>query len=125
MDGSEVMLTIGSLFSGIGGLELGLEWAGLGPTLWQCEKDPFCRSVLEKHWPAVTRYEDVTKLDGASVAPVGIVCGGFPCQDVSSAGSRKQPPNPASPSSNGRQSFCGTSRGASARAQRNSSLRPL
>ena len=81
-------LTIGSLFSGIiGGLELGLEWAGLGPVLWQCEIDPFCRQVLAKHWPKVTRYQDVTR--PRDYAPVDLICGGFPCQDVSSAGARR------------------------------------
>jgi DNA (cytosine-5)-methyltransferase 1 len=53
------MLTIGSLFAGIGGLELGLERAGLGPVLWQVEIDPFARQVLAHHWPSATRYEDV------------------------------------------------------------------
>jgi len=79
------MLTIGSLFSGIGGLELGLEWAGLGPVLWQVEKDPYCLKVLEKHWPDVRRYDDVKTISGA-VAPVDLICGGFPCQDISCAG---------------------------------------
>lgn len=80
------MLTIGSLFSGIGGLELGLEMAGLGPVVWQVEKDPFCRSVLAKHWPEVARFNDVRSVGREQLSAVDVVCGGFPCQDVSSAG---------------------------------------
>ncbi len=80
-------LTIGSLFSGIGGLELGLERAGLGPVLWQCEINPFARQVLAKHWPTVTRYEDVTR--PRDYPHVDVICGGFPCQDLSSAGDRR------------------------------------
>lgn len=79
-------MTIGSLFSGIGGLELGLERAGLGPVVWQCEIDPFCRQVLAKHWPNVTRYEDVRTLEWPP--HVDVLCGGFPCQDLSHAGKR-------------------------------------
>jgi len=78
-------MTIGSLFSGIGGLELGLERAGLGPVVWQAESDPFCRRVLEKHWPGARRYEDVREIDETAERP-DIICGGFPCQDISLAG---------------------------------------
>lgn len=80
---------IGSLFSGIGGLELGLERAGLGPVVWQVEIDPFCRQVLAKHWPMVDRsVEDVRHASSTTLAPVDVICGGFPCQDVSAAGKR-------------------------------------
>lgn len=77
---------IGSLFSGIGGLELGLEMAGLGPVAFQVENNPFCRSVLARHWPEVPKHDDVRSLDPETLPPVDILCGGFPCQDVSSAG---------------------------------------
>lgn len=76
---------IGSLFSGVGGLELGLEWAGLGPVVWQCEQDPYCRAVLAKHWPDAVRYDDVRTLPTAAVPAVDVMCGGFPCQDLSAA----------------------------------------
>lgn len=80
-------LTVGSLFSGIGGLDLGLERAGM-QIAWQCEIDPYCREVLQKHWPEAVIYDDITKLSGRDVQPVDVLCGGFPCQDVSMAGKR-------------------------------------
>jgi DNA (cytosine-5)-methyltransferase 1 len=82
------LLTIGSLFSGIGGLELGLEGAGLGPTLWQVERDPYCQEVLSKHWPSATRFDDVRGVGTGTLQPVQLICGGFPCQDISVAGKR-------------------------------------
>jgi DNA (cytosine-5)-methyltransferase 1 len=78
-------MTIGSLFSGIGGLELGLERAGLGPVLWQVEIDSYCRAVLAKHWSDATRFSDVREVDGAALPTVDVLAGGFPCQDLSSA----------------------------------------
>ena len=79
-------MKIGSLCAGVGGLELGLEWAGLGETVFQVEIDPFCRRILSKHWPKAKRYEDVTKVGKKNLERVDLICGGFPCQDISSAG---------------------------------------
>ena len=78
-------MSIGSLFSGIGGLERGLENCGLGPVVWQCDNDPKARAVLATHWPAVHRFHDVKDIDDKAPR-VEIICGGFPCQDISVAG---------------------------------------
>ena len=78
-------MTFGSLFSGIGGIDLGLERAGM-TCKWQVEIDPWCRKVLAKHWPNVRRYEDVSAVGGDTLEPVDVIAGGFPCQDVSTAG---------------------------------------
>jgi len=82
------VLTVGSLFSGIGGLDLGLERAGM-KVIWQVEIDPFCQKVLQKHFPDCQLYGDITKLDFTTLPKVDLICGGFPCQDVSFAGKRK------------------------------------
>jgi DNA (cytosine-5)-methyltransferase 1 len=80
------------LFSGIGGFSLGLERAGM-QTVAFCEIDPYCRRVLAKHWPEVPIYDDVRKLSIGRLAADGIdadvICGGFPCQDISVAGKGK------------------------------------
>ena len=75
---------IGSLFSGIGGLDLGVERATGGRVVWHCESDPYCRSVLARHWPGVPCFDDVV---GLEPPPVDMLIGGFPCQDISQAGS--------------------------------------
>ena len=79
------------LFSGIGGFSLGLERAGF-QTVAFCEIDPFCRRVLARRWPGVPCYDDITTLSADRLAADGIgridaICGGFPCQDISFAGS--------------------------------------
>ena len=81
-------MLVGSLFSGIGGLDLGLERAGM-EIVWQCEKDPFCRGVLRQHWPTARLFDDVTTIDPDDLDPVDLICGGFPCQPVSLAGRRQ------------------------------------
>lgn len=83
-------LRVLDLFSGIGGFSLGLERAGGFETVAFCEIEPYCRAVLTKHWPEIPIYEDVRKLTAANLAADGIavdvICGGFPCQDISLAG---------------------------------------
>jgi len=81
------VLTFGSLFSSIGGFDLGLERAGMA-CKWQVELDEHCNRILEKHWSGVARYRDVRECGAGNLEPVDVVCGGFPCQDVSVAGKR-------------------------------------
>ena len=80
-------MTVGSLFSGIGGMDLGLERAGMRVE-WQVEIDEYARRVLTKHWPHVPKYRDITAIDWATVPRIDLLCGGFPCQDLSYAGKR-------------------------------------
>jgi DNA (cytosine-5)-methyltransferase 1 len=77
-----------SLFAGIGGMDLGLEWAGM-ECVAQVENDPWCTEVLAKHWPDVPRWSDIHDLDPDALPPHDLIAGGFPCQPVSLAGARK------------------------------------
>jgi DNA (cytosine-5)-methyltransferase 1 len=93
-------LRVLDLFSGIGGFSLGLERTGGFETVAFCEIDPYCRAVLRKHWPEHTIFTDVRKLwvaggtllqssGGAQIrGGIDVVCGGFPCQDISVSGRR-------------------------------------
>ena len=78
------MITIGSLFSGIGGFELGLERAiPNSKTIWQVEQDSFCQKILKKHWPNAKLYNDVKEVGAHNLEAPDIICGGFPCTDLS------------------------------------------
>ncbi len=78
-------MKFGSLFSGIGGFDLGFE-NSLLEGVWQVERDKDCNRVLSRHWPNVQRFDDVTTV--GKLEPVELICGGFPCQDLSVAGKR-------------------------------------
>lgn len=82
-------LRVLDLFSGLGGFSLGLERTGRFRTVAFCEADPFCRSVLARHWPGVPCYDDVRTLSAdrlrADGIGVDVACGGFPCQPFSTA----------------------------------------
>ena len=79
------LLTFGSLFAGIGGFDLGFERAGM-VCKWQVEIDDYANRVLAKHWPEVHRERDVRECGRHNLERVDVICGGFPCQDVSYAG---------------------------------------
>ena len=79
-------IKVGSLFSGIGGFELGFQMASPRYQIeWQVEIDEYCRNILERHWPLAKRWDDVRTFEPT---PVDVLVGGFPCQDVSQAGKR-------------------------------------
>jgi len=79
-------LTCGSLFSGVGGMDIGLQWAGFQHRFF-AEIDEYCRAVLAARFPGVPIYDDVKAVD-SSAGYVDLLCGGFPCQDLSVAGKR-------------------------------------
>jgi len=90
-----VGLTYGSLFSGIGGMDHGLDQAGW-ECVFQCELDSKCQDVLERHWPGLPRFPDVREISldglrerGIEPGSVDVLAGGFPCQDISLAGRRE------------------------------------
>jgi len=80
--------TIGSLFSGYGGLDLAVAEVLDAEVVWHCEWDDAPSKILEKNFPDVPNYRDVTKVDFSQVPQVDILTGGFPCQDLSLAGKR-------------------------------------
>ena len=80
------MLKVLDLFSGIGGISLGLERTGGFRTVAFCEIDKAATKVLNKHWPTVPVFNDVSTLKGSDIGAVDVIAGGFPCQDISVAG---------------------------------------
>jgi DNA (cytosine-5)-methyltransferase 1 len=81
-------MKIGSLFSGYGGLDLAVSKVLGAEVAWHCEWEDAPSKVLEAHFPGVPNYRDVSTVDWESVEPVDILTGGFPCQDLSTAGKR-------------------------------------
>lgn len=80
------MITVGSLFSGIGGIDLGLERTGGFKTIWFSEVDEYASTVLRKHWPEVPNYGDIKTIPWRKIRKPDMLVGGFPCQDISVAG---------------------------------------
>ena len=80
-------MTHGSCFSGIGGIDLGFERAGI-KTIWQIEINPYCQQILRRHFPDAQRHEAIEFCGARCLSRVDVISGGFPCQDVSHAGRR-------------------------------------
>lgn len=81
-------MRVGSLFSGIGGLDLAAEAAFGARTVWHCEIDKHARKVLQVRWPDAVLHDDVRTLTADTAEPIDVLTGGFPCQDLSVAGKR-------------------------------------
>lgn len=79
---------LGSLFDGIGGWQLAAQRAGVLP-VWSSEIEPFPLAVTKTRFPETLQLGDVTKIDGAAIPPVEIICAGSPCQGLSVAGQQK------------------------------------
>lgn len=81
-----------SLFSGIGAHDLGLEWAGM-TVVGQVEIDEYCQTILKKHWPKVRKWRDIRRVTADNIrrscGSIDLITGGFPCQDISTAGKGK------------------------------------
>lgn len=86
-------LTVGSLFSGIGGLDLGLERAGMN-VIWQSEIDPYACKVLAKHWKDIPNHGNIKEIKWGDVVRPDVICGGYPCQPFSTAGKRNGTDDP-------------------------------
>ena len=80
--------TVGSLFSGIGGIDLAFQWAGF-EIAFQVEIDDFCHAVLRKNFPTVPKFKDICHVRGSDLPSVDVLAGGFPCQNISITGKRK------------------------------------
>ncbi|GAA3040212.1 DNA cytosine methyltransferase [Microbacterium dextranolyticum] len=81
-------LRVGSLFSGYGGLDLAVEHTLNSETIWFSENNPHVSRVFAHHWPEIPNLGDITAIDWQAVPPIDVLCGGFPCQDVSTVGKR-------------------------------------
>lgn len=81
-------LRVGSLFSGYGGLDLAVEHALGAETIWFSENNPHVTRIFAHHWPSAPNLGDITTIGWNAVPPVDVLCGGFPCQDVSTVGKR-------------------------------------
>ncbi len=81
-------MKFGSLFSGIGGMDLGLERAGM-QCAWQVEIDDYCTKILNKHWPDVPKFGEVRDVGKGNLETVDLIAGGFPCQPHSVAGKQR------------------------------------
>lgn len=81
-------MRIGSLFSGVGGLDMAVEHVFGGTVAWHSEMDKDASAVLAHRFPDVPNLGDITQVDWNAVEPVDVICGGFPCQDLSAAGKR-------------------------------------
>lgn len=77
-----------SLFSGIGGLDVAVEHVFGADIVAHCESDPYCQQVLARHWPDVPCFDDIRELAAQDVGKVDLICGGFPCKDLSCAGKK-------------------------------------